>query len=71
MYDFQNDQFFTDSKDHPANEPLEEMGSTTDEEDSDEQTNDKTSATGTPIPGEQRLQAQRKMLSQKKSTLKA
>lgn len=38
MYDFEQDQFFTDSKDNTVDEPSQDFGSTTESEDSDKTT---------------------------------
>ena len=68
MYDFEDDKFFTDSKDHPMNEPIEVINNTTDEESADEDTKELLS----PVPGQSQRsgQSKRKMLSEKRSTLR-
>ena len=53
MYDFEDDKFFTDSKDQPMNEPYEEITNTTDEDspDDNEVSNETTIELTTPVPG--------------------
>ena len=72
LYDFEDDKFFTDSKDQPMNEPYEEITNTTDEDspDDDEPSAETTIDIATPVPGQQREQSKRKLLSQKRSTLR-
>lgn len=54
MYDFEDDKFFTDSKDQPNAEPYEEITNTTDEDsppEEDENTAETTVEITTPVPG--------------------